>query len=1272
MPLEMNNMFSENIVQKYHQRFKGGRNDVYENKRTGRLLKVDDYNLALRKPTWQANDYSTTWGADKAVDGNYSDRGALGNQCTISGDFQKTAEWRVDLERVVSISYINIYYRTDNNPGSYSNRFAGFYLYVSNTTSKENGILCFHEIQNVSGTPTEDQRINCSVYGRYVIYYNERRPGVTYPSYYSENAFNELCEVEVYGCPDSKYYGKYCDQPCPENCYDQRCNISTGNCFECKPGYKGSRCNQKCDGRMYGTACSQKCGHCLGNTQCHHINGSCSGGCSAGYEGSLCQKQCDGGKFGLRCNKTCGHCLNGAHCHHINGSCLGGCSPGYKGSLCINKCEGGMYGASCGEECGHCLNNTHCHHINGSCLDGCSPGYKGSQCKEKCSSGMYGYDCNETCGHCFDDAQCLHINGTCLQGCSAGYKGVLCTEECEGGLYGYKCNQTCGHCLNGSHCHHINGTCLNGCSIGYKRPLCTDECDGRMYGANCDVRCGHCIDDEQCDYISGTCLGGCAIGYEGLLCIRECDNGKYGENCTKRCGNCRNGSPCHHMNGTCLAGGCADGFVGSFCSQSLQNQDNTLSIAVGAIAAIVVVLVIVVLFVIFQRRSRASKASDKEKIKSSTEINTSSISTTPKEGKMGFTDIYENMKGTSQFKEKKTATKNSKNEGQELKTGTNERDEDIDNDEKLHEENPYGDFYINEETIPDINVEHLEHTIKEKRQNEDDGFKREYATMPYGEKYPCNAGKQPENVPKNRFKTTFPYDHSRIKLTNGQSDYINANYIDGIDKPNEYIAAQGPRQNTVTDYWYMIWQESVNQIIMLTNLKEGNKAKCVKYWPDLYQTTTIGVISLRAEEEQSYANYKIRKFRVTHKKLNKSRIVTQYHYTAWPDHGTPEPLCLVVFHDHVTRTKDKSNGGPTLVHCSAGIGRTGTYIAIDALYKAGKRDRKVNIAEYVKKMRENRMNMVQTYEQYMTIFLALDAMFRAPTYVYNKPDLLRKAELLSRDKPANESDLRKEFQNLLRVRPTYTEADYKFALQSAGNKSAVLPLDKYSLYLSSSVPKRGNYINAVTLPSYTKNKAFIVTYYPPPEDAVDFLRLLTDHESDVVICMDPLNKVESTKKWLPAANSVKTVSPFTVNCGQEQVTEIKCTTISITQDGTNEQRSSVSIVEPKGGLKTTEGTQATAQMLRLVTFALQSETEGPITIVSSDGAVLCGVFCAVYNTLQQLSMDGEVDIFSTVRQLQIRRPELCSSMEEYMMIYNVVLDYIRAQEETEENIYSNQ
>ncbi|XP_062608626.1 uncharacterized protein LOC134270416, partial [Saccostrea cucullata] len=202
-------------------------------------------NLALGKPAWQKTNFSQIWGADKAVDVKYTDRGAKGNECTISADKNQTAEWRVDLQSVVSISYINIFYRTDNypSPSAYTGRFAGFSLFISNTTSKYDGHLCFHEIQNVNGTPIEDQRINCSLYGRYVIYYNERKPGVVYPGYYSTYAFNELCELEVYGCHIPEYYGEYCNQSCSVYCQEQQCDVVNGDCVNgCVSGYQGLQC----------------------------------------------------------------------------------------------------------------------------------------------------------------------------------------------------------------------------------------------------------------------------------------------------------------------------------------------------------------------------------------------------------------------------------------------------------------------------------------------------------------------------------------------------------------------------------------------------------------------------------------------------------------------------------------------------------------------------------------------------------------------------------------------------------------------------------------------------------------------------------------------------------------------------------------------------------------------------------------------------------------------------------------------------------------------
>ncbi|XP_052692283.1 uncharacterized protein LOC128170540 [Crassostrea angulata] len=209
----------------------------------GHVLGIE--NLALHKPTWERYpwpDRERDFGSENAVDGMYFDRGTKG-QCTISDDGRYSATWGVDLGRMVSIRYIDIYYRTDNRENSsYIERIAGFFVYVSNTTSKDDGYLCYHDKSTERNLFLVDQHINCTLLGRYVIYYNERRQGVVYPSFYSEYAFNELCEVEVYGCNGT--FGDNCIYPCPQNCLDMRCDTDTGHCLRCVPGYKGPICNQ--------------------------------------------------------------------------------------------------------------------------------------------------------------------------------------------------------------------------------------------------------------------------------------------------------------------------------------------------------------------------------------------------------------------------------------------------------------------------------------------------------------------------------------------------------------------------------------------------------------------------------------------------------------------------------------------------------------------------------------------------------------------------------------------------------------------------------------------------------------------------------------------------------------------------------------------------------------------------------------------------------------------------------------------------------------------
>ncbi|XP_056002935.1 receptor-type tyrosine-protein phosphatase T-like isoform X2 [Ostrea edulis] len=1304
-------------------------------------------NVALGKTAKQLNPYpNKPWGAERAVDGLKSKFTATGRQCTISNNYKQRAKWWVDLGGVLSIRHITIHYRTDNLAWDFNNgytaRFLGFSVYISNTTNKDDGVLCFKDTMYTNATIPNPTNITCPRHGRYVIYYNERLQNVTYPDGYSQYAKNELCEFEVYGCPKSDVYGENCDKPCSKNCQESHCNIVNGTCLGCIPGYKGSFCDQPCNDNKYDLECKQNCGNCSDGLQCNHVNGSCPNGCDAGAQGDRCDEECPGGFYGKNCATSCNPNCRG-HCNRFNGRCESSCNLGWKGTSCEKECEGRFYGENCTQPCGQCRDLEQCHHINGTCLNGCDRGYEGGKCTEGCPESRYGYNCQERCNiNCGDPERCDRVTGQCQNGCQAGWKNHKCDSKCDGNTFGLGCSQSCGVCLGNEQCHHVNGTCTEGCDRGYEGINCTQECDGKLYGENCTQPCGQCRDLEQCHHINGTCLNGCDRGYEGgncteecpsgrygmncdekckpncrscnrfngtcesdclsgwkgIFCEKECDGRLYGENCIQPCGQCWNLEQCHQINGTCL-NGCNRGYQGGKCTegcgwksfgyncnetcsmrcfnqtcdtvtgscvqmdkQKQGSSDDSAPITVVIVFCILGLVVVVVVVIVF-RRMRSTKTRTNPPPQERFPMETAeNVYQNNDQDSQAFNHSSENLVSKDKVV--------SKPEMKSTKKHETKADYDID-DEGV--ENPYRDMYINQETLADVPVSRLERVITDKKKDEADGFKREYAILPYGEQHKCDAGKRPENVSKNRFKTTFPYDHSRVILKgdNGtSSDYINANYINGTDEQNEYIASQGPKQNTLVDFWAMIWQDNVSQIVMLTNLQEGIKLKCTQYWPEGMKAKTFGQFVVKSMEEKKYAFYVIRRFSVSHKQLKMARVVTQYHYTSWPDHGTPHPLCLIVFHDYVTRTNTSQTKAPTVVHCSAGIGRTGTYIALDALYKAGKVTGKVNVAEYVKTMRANRMNMVQTYEQYMTVFLALNDYFKAGVDTLSLDQFTQKTENLTGDQPANQTTIRKEFELLMKMRPVYSPADYKIAIQHVLNKKEydVLPLDKYSLYLTSSIAKRGNFINAIHVPSYTDDRTFIVTNYPPPEGAVDFLRLLNDYKSNTVICMDPLREIESSKTWLPAdPGSIKSLPPFAVRYESDTNTDVKTTTAQIAREEGIPHL--ITFVEPKGSEQSSGTPRDTSFLRSLVSFAQNLPTEYPITVVSKDGAMLCGVFCSVYNVIQQLKMDGSIDVFTAVRQLQTRRPEFCSTQDEYLLVYRAVCDYIEA---TSENVYYNQ
>ncbi|XP_022903553.1 tyrosine-protein phosphatase non-receptor type 11-like isoform X3 [Onthophagus taurus] len=259
-----------------------------------------------------------------------------------------------------------------------------------------------------------------------------------------------------------------------------------------------------------------------------------------------------------------------------------------------------------------------------------------------------------------------------------------------------------------------------------------------------------------------------------------------------------------------------------------------------------------------------------------------------------------------------------------------------------------------------------------------------------------NEGVKMENRNKNRYKNILPFDETRVKLKNGTgSDYINANYIrwksddsnanaENTDPNGKvYIATQGCLPGTIADFWQMVWQENCRVIVMTTKEIERGKNKCAKYWPDVDTSKEFGKAKIDNLDESSTVHYTRREFRVTMDGEGEPRKVFHYHFQAWPDHGVPaDPGCVLNFLHEVnkqqeTMRKELPNDTPPgaiLVHCSAGIGRTGTFIVIDMILDQLEKhnlDCEIDIQRTVQMVRSQRSGLVQTEAQYKFVYLAV-------------------------------------------------------------------------------------------------------------------------------------------------------------------------------------------------------------------------------------------------------------------------------------------------------------
>nr|XP_031537999.1 receptor-type tyrosine-protein phosphatase H [Vicugna pacos] len=272
----------------------------------------------------------------------------------------------------------------------------------------------------------------------------------------------------------------------------------------------------------------------------------------------------------------------------------------------------------------------------------------------------------------------------------------------------------------------------------------------------------------------------------------------------------------------------------------------------------------------------------------------------------------------------------------------------------------------------DIRAEDFAEHVRNNEMDSGYGFAVEYQQLDLEDHSQSQImASAPENSIKNRYRNVLPYDWSRVPLTplpgEPGSEYINASFIPGLWNPQEFIAAQGPLSQTVGDFWRLVWEQQSHTLVMLTNCVESGRVKCEHYWPLDSQPCTHGQLQVTLVGEEVMENWTVRDLKLWHMAERRALSVRQFHYVTWPDHGVPHsPDPVLAFWKMLRQWLDQSTeGGPPIVHCSAGVGRTGTLIALDVLLRQLECEGVVGAFSYMRKMRESRPLMVQTEAQYV-------------------------------------------------------------------------------------------------------------------------------------------------------------------------------------------------------------------------------------------------------------------------------------------------------------------
>lgn len=613
--------------------------------------------------------------------------------------------------------------------------------------------------------------------------------------------------------------------------------------------------------------------------------------------------------------------------------------------------------------------------------------------------------------------------------------------------------------------------------------------------------------------------------------------------------------------------------------------------------------------------------------------------------------------------------------------------------------------------IPPIPKEDLVHAYTQRQMDSDYGFQKEFELLQMlPECFPdrtTHASEARENQPKNRYPDIKAYDQTRVKLSqidsiNG-SDYINANFVMGYQDRKRFICAQGPTDTTVNDFWRMIWEHGLELIVMLTNLEEYSKVKCSKYWPEERSGRAFGNITVHHVGEKRYSDYIVRELRISKQPTNadgqpiienngiskrngevkegsdssvptspreikecgESRIVRQYHFLMWKDFAAPEhPHSILKFIKRVNEAWSNMVGRPVVVHCSAGVGRTGTLVALDCLLEQMRETGHVSIFNTVAELRRQRNFLVQSLKQYVFVYRALVEYAHLGDTEINASRLKQAVDRL-RNTPegADKCLMEYEFEKML-VSPVAeplksTGAGAGEELRTRNRSVEFLPYDRNRVILTPITGRDySTYINASFIEAYDNSESFIITQDPLPNTIMDFWRMVSEHNVTNIVMLSELGEGKCPRYWDDGTVSYEHISV-------EYEESESCPYYTRRQFRvTNEKSGSTSLVRqlqyqgwPTARGHVPEVTRGLAELADAAGAHQPPEPPNTMLVHCQFGTERSPLFVALCTLIRQLRVERRIDVSGVARAVRSQRARTIDTFLQYEFLYRAILNY---------------